>query len=287
VSGLEPERIYHMDPETIFAVSVLQRLLSCLILSWLLLCNLVLVVKLRHERGWVPSRIGRMQAAWIGVGRLMDMAARASTSHSSIPRDENVVFEVVCSSSIPLSSAMDNFGSAAKTFLSLFPFLESLVIKLTNQSLGFGSRKTGVCRLLQITDSPQLMHSSAMLSTHFPVVQIMQGDIALPMILPMIAESTKSGKPDDKSKQSKYARYGTDMESFRDASQALPYVYKFFWMIYRLSPVRTMIIISVFLIQGFLPALRLRTGGDFIRQVRHVQLSLLTGSYKKEYSRGP
>jgi len=122
----------------------------------------------------------------------------------------------------------------------------------------------------------------AMLSTHFPM-QIMQGQIG--MTIPVMIDS--SMQSDDKSKPSKYARYGTDMESFRDASQALPYVYKFFWMIYRLSPVRTIIIIAVFLIQGFLPALRLRTGGDFIRQVRHVQLSLLTGSYKKEYSRGP
>ena len=68
--------------------------------------------------------------------------------------------------------------------------------------------------------------------------------------------------------QSKYTRYAVDREILRDASHALPYVYKFFWMIYRLSPVRTVIIISIFVIQGMLPALRLRTGGDFIRQVQ-------------------
>jgi hypothetical protein len=95
-------------------------------------------------------------------------------------------------------------------------------------------------------------------------MQIMQGHLGV--TIPVMIDS--SMQPDDKSKPSKYARYGADMESFRDASQALPYVYKFFWMIYRLSPVRTIIIIAVFLIQGFLPALRLRTGGDFIRQVR-------------------
>lgn len=53
----------------------------------------------------------------------------------------------------------------------------------------------------------------------------------------------------------------------RDAYNALPSVYKFFWMIYRLSPMRTVVIIAVFMVQGLLPALRLRTGGDFIRQV--------------------
>ena len=59
-----------------------------------------------------------------------------------------------------------------------------------------------------------------------------------------------------------------DMDSVRAAHHALPYACKFFWMIYRLSPVRTIIIISVYILQGLLPALRLRTGGDFIRQVR-------------------
>jgi hypothetical protein len=70
-----------------------------------------------------------------------------------------------------------------------------------------------------------------------------------------------------KDKQSKYSRYSTDMESVVDAYHALPSVYKFFWMIYRLSPVRTIVIIAVFMVQGLLPALRLRTGGDFIIQV--------------------
>jgi len=59
-----------------------------------------------------------------------------------------------------------------------------------------------------------------------------------------------------------------NMEGVRAAHHALPYAYKFFWMIYHLSPVRTIIIISVYIVQGLLPALRLRTGGDFIRQVR-------------------
>jgi hypothetical protein len=122
------------------------------------------------------------------------------------------------------------------------------------------------------------------MTTHFPM-QIMHGH-QVGMTIPVMIDC--SMQSDDKSKPSKYARYGTDMESFRDASQALPYVYKFFWMIYRLSPVRTIIIIAVFLIQGFLPALRLRTGGDFIRQVRFmfIKLYVLTGSCKKEYSQG-
>ena len=71
----------------------------------------------------------------------------------------------------------------------------------------------------------------------------------------------------NKEKSSKYSRYATDMESVMDAYNALPSVYKFFWMIYRLSPVRTIVIIAVFMVQGLLPALRLRTGGDFIKQV--------------------
>ena len=44
----------------------------------------------------------------------MDMAARASTSQSSIPRDENVVLEVEWSSSIPPSSAMDTLDLQQK-----------------------------------------------------------------------------------------------------------------------------------------------------------------------------
>lgn len=72
---------------------------------------------------------------------------------------------------------------------------------------------------------------------------------------------------DEKPKLSKYTRYTTDMDTLRDASHALPSVYKFFSMIYRLNPVRTIVITAVFLLEGFLPALRLRTGADFIRQV--------------------
>jgi len=63
-------------------------------------------------------------------------------------------------------------------------------------------------------------------------------------------------------------RNRVDMESVRAAYRALPYAYKFFWMIYCLSPVRTIVIISVYILQGLLPALRLRTGGDFVKQVR-------------------
>jgi hypothetical protein len=93
---------------------------------------------------------------------------------------------------------------------------------------------------------------------------------------PLVQPSTSSGKeamnlPSKEKanppKPSKYTRYALDKESLRDASHSLPYVFKFFLMIYRLSPVRTVVIVSVFLIQGLLPALRLRTGGDFIRQV--------------------
>jgi hypothetical protein len=80
---------------------------------------------------------------------------------------------------------------------------------------------------------------------------------------------------EDKPKQSKYQRISTDMQSLRDASQALPSVYKLFLMIYRLSPFRTLIIIAVFVIQGLLPALRLRTGGDFIRHVSSSSLQSL------------
>lgn len=73
--------------------------------------------------------------------------------------------------------------------------------------------------------------------------------------------------PPKKDKASMYTRYSVDKETLHNAWHALPSVYKFFLMIYRLSPVRTSIIIAVFIVQGLLPALRLRTGGDFIRQV--------------------
>jgi len=137
---------------------------------------------------------------------------------------------------------------------------KSFVIKLTNENLLFGSRRV----LFPRCSADH--HLSEMLSTAYPV-QIMRRGPGLTYSV-MIEPSARSGEPTDgKRKPSKYTRFGTDLESFRDASQALPYVYKFFWMIYRLSPVRTMIIIAVFLIQGILPALRLRTGGDFIRQV--------------------
>jgi hypothetical protein len=74
---------------------------------------------------------------------------------------------------------------------------------------------------------------------------------------------------------SKYARFATDMESLRDAMGALPAVYKFFWMIYRLSPVRTLIIMAVYIITGLTPALRLRTGGNFIKQVFNLSDKLI------------
>jgi hypothetical protein len=69
-------------------------------------------------------------------------------------------------------------------------------------------------------------------------------------------------------------RSRVDMESVKHAYRALPYARKFFWMIYRLSPVRTVIIIFVYLLQGLLPALRLRTGGDFIKQVKGMSMRL-------------
>ena len=81
----------------------------------------------------------------------------------------------------------------------------------------------------------------------------------------------KKKMDEKKGETSKYARYTTDMESLKDAYHAMPSVYKFFLMIYRLSPMRTLIIIAVFMIQGLLPALRLRTGGDFIKQVQEFQ----------------
>lgn len=74
-------------------------------------------------------------------------------------------------------------------------------------------------------------------------------------------------KSDEIGQMLKYTRYATDLESLKSAYHAAPYVSKFFWMIYRLSPIRTSIITAVFILQGLLPALRLRTGGDFIQQV--------------------
>ena len=78
------------------------------------------------------------------------------------------------------------------------------------------------------------------------------------------APKKKEGK---KPEVSKYTRFATDMESFRDAIGALPSVYKFFWTIYRLNPLRTIIIMAVYITTGLTPALRLRTGGNFIKQV--------------------
>lgn len=98
---------------------------------------------------------------------------------------------------------------------------------------------------------------------------------------PLIKQAVKQLK-EEKPRQSKYPRIATDMQSLRNASQALPSVYKFFGMIYRLSPFRTMIIVGVFIIQGLLPSLRLRTGGDFIRHVFSSLLQGLLNSYKKE-----
>src|SRR5436305_4966539 len=88
---------------------------------------------------------------------------------------------------------------------------------------------------------------------------------------PLLNKLVKSPQKQSKGKSSKYSRYTTDMESVMDAYGALPSVYKFFWMIYRLSPLRTIVIIAVFIVQGLLPALRLRTGGDFIMQVQGLQ----------------
>ena len=85
------------------------------------------------------------------------------------------------------------------------------------------------------------------------------------------------GSSGSSNKSSKYSRYSTDMESVMDAYGALPSVSKFFWMIYRISPVRTIVIIAVFMVQGLLPALRLRTGGDFIMQV--LPLSLICSHF--------
>jgi hypothetical protein len=87
----------------------------------------------------------------------------------------------------------------------------------------------------------------------------------------LVKRLMESTKDDDKTVQSlRYPQYRTDLESLSGAYHAIPYVSKFFWMIYRLSPVRTTIIIAVTLLQGLLPALRLRTGGDFIHQVVHT-----------------
>src|SRR5271154_2799077 len=69
------------------------------------------------------------------------------------------------------------------------------------------------------------------------------------------------------SSTSKYTRYSIDSETFKDALHAVPAVYKFFLMVFRLNPLRTLVILAVFMVQGFVPALRLRTGSDFIRQV--------------------
>jgi hypothetical protein len=110
---------------------------------------------------------------------------------------------------------------------------------------------------------------------------------------PLLNKLVTANPKQSKGKPSKYSRYTTDMDSLRDAYGALPSVYKFFWMIYRLSPLRTMVIIAVFMVQGLLPALRLRTGGDFIRQVRDpgcsgfVERWLGTdGSCKRAYRAG-
>jgi hypothetical protein len=74
-------------------------------------------------------------------------------------------------------------------------------------------------------------------------------------------------KPNRASSQSKYTRYTVDKETFTNAVHAVPSVYKFFLLVFRLSPLRTLVILAVFMVQGFLPAVRLRTGGDFIREV--------------------
>ena len=83
-------------------------------------------------------------------------------------------------------------------------------------------------------------------------------------------------------------QYSVDMNSFRNAYAALPSAGKFFSMIYRLNPVRTVLIISVYMLQGLLPALRLRTGGDFINQVcprSPLRRCIDFGSCKRGFSR--
>jgi hypothetical protein len=54
---------------------------------------------------------------------------------------------------------------------------------------------------------------------------------------------------------------------FRQGREALPHVYKFFRMIYALSPIQTTIIVVIFLLQSLIPALRLRTESSFIQVV--------------------
>ena len=89
---------------------------------------------------------------------------------------------------------------------------------------------------------------------------------------PLVGQIIKNSlKLDDKARSSKFTRYSMDPESLKDAYYASPYVWKFFLMIYRLSPTRTIIIIAVFIIQGLLPALRLRTGADFIHHVESIR----------------
>lgn len=87
------------------------------------------------------------------------------------------------------------------------------------------------------------------------------------------AKSKGKGGPGPTSKptprRTTYRKMGPtmDKETITNAIDAFPYVYKFIFMVYQFSPFRTVVIVSVFLVQSLLPALRLRTGGDFIRQV--------------------
>lgn len=179
---------------------------------------------------------------------------RSATNQSSFQRDEKIVIDIVFF--FPISC----FGSAQNPRLLIWPLWE--VQKLCQQ----GSAKIFPSVRVQNMHAAADHHLSVMFPAQYPV-QIMHNGLSTITTVAMIEAPRSRKSADDKSKPSKYARFGTDLESFQDAAQALPYVYKFFWMIYRLSPVRTIIIIAVFLIQGILPALRLRTGGDFIRQV--------------------
>ena len=71
-------QIFHTDLVTTFAGLVRQRLLFSLTPSLLRLYNPVLEVRVLDTQGCgLPSRTGRIHAACMGVGRVMDMAARA------------------------------------------------------------------------------------------------------------------------------------------------------------------------------------------------------------------
>src|SRR5947207_6898803 len=64
--------------------------------------------------------------------------------------------------------------------------------------------------------------------------------------------SSSSSSSSSSSRNSRYTRYSIDKETFKDAIHAVPSVYKFFLMVFRLSPLRTVIMLVVFMVQGFL-----------------------------------